>query len=313
MIWKSIAASVVVALATADSRQPAVQKLPPNEMGSIPILEYHVIGNLRSPIHRVARAFQARSPVHVRSRLSPGERLRSPREEDRSAGGTLARRLHLRRRVAIAVPVHRTQRRARHRLDERDRHLDRVPEDASRLGEQGHVLSAERRERRPQFLRLHRRRRTEVVVAVQEGALARTSTDSSCAITRSGTRSSASTPTPWCRSRSRAASSRSIPRCRATTCAPSACRSAPGRRTGRSRGRANGRIRRRARCSRTITPPCSKSPAARRSSPFDPKWIRTRIPRVEVWANELEKEIDRLDKKGDRYVSAGSGKREAPR
>ncbi len=44
MIWKSIAAALVVVLATADSRQPAVQKLPPNEMGRIPILEYHVIG-----------------------------------------------------------------------------------------------------------------------------------------------------------------------------------------------------------------------------------------------------------------------------
>jgi adenylosuccinate lyase len=29
------------------------------------------------------------------------------------------------------------------------------------------------------------------------------------------------------------------------------------------------------------------------------------MKRVEVWADELKKEIDRLDKKGDRYVSAG--------
>ena len=43
-------------------------------------------------------------------------------------------------------------------------------------------------------------------------------------------------------------------------------------------------------------------------SPFDPKFDPHSIPRVEVWANELQKEIDKLDKKGDRYVSAGPKK-----
>jgi hypothetical protein len=40
-------------------------------------------------------------------------------------------------------------------------------------------------------------------------------------------------------------------------------------------------------------------------SPFDPKFDPHSMKRVEVWADELKKEIDRLDKKGDRYVSAG--------
>ena len=40
-------------------------------------------------------------------------------------------------------------------------------------------------------------------------------------------------------------------------------------------------------------------------SPFDPKFDGHSIPRVEVWANELEKEIEKLDNSGERYVSAG--------
>jgi peptidoglycan/xylan/chitin deacetylase (PgdA/CDA1 family) len=43
-------------------------------------------------------------------------------------------------------------------------------------------------------------------------------------------------------------------------------------------------------------------------SPFDPKFDPHSMKRVEVWADELKKEIDRLDKKGDRYVSAGPKK-----
>jgi peptidoglycan/xylan/chitin deacetylase (PgdA/CDA1 family) len=42
-------------------------------------------------------------------------------------------------------------------------------------------------------------------------------------------------------------------------------------------------------------------------SPFDPKWDPHSIPRVEVYANELEKEIEKLDRAGDRYVAPGSG------
>lgn len=40
-------------------------------------------------------------------------------------------------------------------------------------------------------------------------------------------------------------------------------------------------------------------------SPFDPKFDAHSIPRVEVYANELEKVIERLDASGERYVSAG--------
>ena len=40
-------------------------------------------------------------------------------------------------------------------------------------------------------------------------------------------------------------------------------------------------------------------------SPFDPKFDPHSIPRVEVYANELEKVIERLDASGQRYVSAG--------
>ena len=43
-------------------------------------------------------------------------------------------------------------------------------------------------------------------------------------------------------------------------------------------------------------------------SPFDPKFDPHAIKRVQVWANELEKEIDKLDKSGDRYVSGGTSR-----
>jgi len=41
-------------------------------------------------------------------------------------------------------------------------------------------------------------------------------------------------------------------------------------------------------------------------SPFDAKFDAHSIKRVEVYAEELEKEIDRLDRSGERYVSAGA-------
>ena len=41
-------------------------------------------------------------------------------------------------------------------------------------------------------------------------------------------------------------------------------------------------------------------------SPFDPKFDPHRLERVEVFANELEKTLDQLDRSGARYVSDGN-------
>jgi hypothetical protein len=43
-------------------------------------------------------------------------------------------------------------------------------------------------------------------------------------------------------------------------------------------------------------------------SPHDPQFNPRSIPRVEVFAMELEKTLDRLDKTGTRYVSDGNPK-----
>jgi len=43
-------------------------------------------------------------------------------------------------------------------------------------------------------------------------------------------------------------------------------------------------------------------------SPYDPKFDAHSLPRVHVYANELEKEIEKLDKLGDMYVSPGAEK-----
>jgi hypothetical protein len=47
-------------------------------------------------------------------------------------------------------------------------------------------------------------------------------------------------------------------------------------------------------------------------SPFDPKFDPLSIPRVEVFGDQLEKLLDRLDRTGERYVSAGE-RRQASR
>jgi hypothetical protein len=47
-------------------------------------------------------------------------------------------------------------------------------------------------------------------------------------------------------------------------------------------------------------------------SPFDPKFDPLRLPRVEVFGDALEKLLDQLDRAGDRYVASGLANEPAP-
>ena len=115
----------------------------PNEIGHIPILEYHIVGDQERAGGRRARSLPARSRAAVRARLPSDNRLRGGGIEKIDLPvGTSPVVFTFDDASPVAVPLHRARRRIVRGLDECDRHLARVPSHASRLAEPGDVLHA---------------------------------------------------------------------------------------------------------------------------------------------------------------------------
>jgi peptidoglycan/xylan/chitin deacetylase (PgdA/CDA1 family) len=144
----------------------------PNELGRIPVLEYHLIvpqetneftrtpQRLRQDLEELRR--RGYVPVNMTDVLD--KRSRTCRAAPR-------RGARVRRRVGLAVPLPGARRTARHRPDERGGHPRAVQRPAPRLAAQGGVLHAPRGRGRPVVLRRQGDRGAEDRVALPEAAV----------------------------------------------------------------------------------------------------------------------------------------------